>query len=463
MNTKTIIKNGTIVTEQDIFKGDLLISGEIVSEIGKKISCPNAAEIDAEGSYVLPGGIDVHTHFNLDIGTAVAQDDFYTGTVAAAFGGTTTIVDHPGFGPEGCSLHHQIEKYHTYAKDKAVIDYSFHGVLQHLDETILNEIPQLINEGITSLKAYMTYGHRFSNDMLKKSLETAGTKGGLIAVHAEDDEMVTALRQKYILEDRKDAIYHALSRPAASEGDAVKQAINMAEKSGSMPLYIVHLSTREGLDYIVSATKKGENILAETCPQYLLLDSSLYALPDHEGLKFVMSPPLRGKEHHEALWKGLADGDIQVVGTDHCPFDFSLKKKMASHDFSKCPGGAPGVETRIPLMFSEGVNKERISLRRFTQVISENPAKIMGLYPKKGVIAMGSDADIMILDPNKEVIITKNILHENVDYTPYEGIRVKGWPILTMVRGKPIVQNGKFYGTAGSGHFIKRKSTYLNM
>lgn len=453
----TVIQKGIIVAEDRIFEGDVLIVGEEIADIRQSIEVIDAEIIDAGGCYVLPGGIDVHTHFNLDVGFAVAQDDFYSGTVAAAFGGTTTIIDHPGFGPDHCSIFHQIEKYHEYAKNKAVVDYSFHGVLQHLDAAAIRDIPKLIDSGIPTMKAYMTYGHMFTDEMLEQVIKIIGNFSGLLTVHAEDDAAINLLREKFLREGKTDARYHALSRPPSSEGDAIKRVIDAAEKAGGYPVYIVHLSTKYGLDHIKKAQSTGKKIIAETCPQYLLLDQSSYALPNHEGLKYVMSPPLRTFEHSESLWQGLADGSIKVVATDHCPFDFSLKKRLAHSDFTKCPGGIPGVETRIPLFFSESVSKNRLTLRQFSRVVSENPARIMGLYPRKGVIKIGSDADIVIIDPKKRELITHEMLHEQVDYTPYEDIEVQGWPIMTMVRGRIIIREGKFEGEAGYGTFIRRK------
>ncbi|NOX32617.1 MAG: dihydropyrimidinase [Deltaproteobacteria bacterium] len=454
---RTLIKNGSVVTPGKIIKADLFIKGEIIAGINSDIAAPGAEVIDARGKYVLPGGIDVHTHFNLDTGIAIAQDDFYTGTVAAAMGGTTTIIDHPGFGPEGCSLFHQIEKYHGLADGNAVIDYSFHGVLQHLDDQVLNDIPKLADQGITSLKAYMTYDYMFSGDMLADVFKKAKDSGMLIAVHAEDDCLIKSLKEKYIREGRKDAIYHALSRPSKAEAIAVKKVINKAGEAGNAPLYIVHLSTKEGALAVKKAKESGRLVFAETCPQYLLLEQDLYNLPDHEGLKYVMSPPLRRKEDQKALWEGLSDESISVIASDHCPFDFELKKQLASRDFSKCPGGIPGVETRLGLLFSKGVLENKISLQQFVKAVSENPARIMGLYPRKGVIKKGSDADLIIIDPEEEICISSKMLHENVDYTPYEGINVFGWPRMTMVRGAVIVRDKKFTGKKGFGKFIKRK------
>jgi len=454
---KIILKNGRIVLPDTIVKGDLLVEGEKISDFGGTITDAKAMVVDAKGGYILAGGIDVHTHFNLDIGIARAQDDFFTGTRAAALGGTTMIIDHPGFGPAGCSLFHQIEKYHGYARGRAVIDYAFHGVLQHVNDRILEEFSALADQGITSLKTYTTYDYRLCDSRLLQVFKAARKNGLVVAVHAEDHELIQTLVKKYTAQGRKGAVFHGKSRPPRAEALAVKRMIRLAGEAGNAALYIVHLSTRDGLCHVADAREKGQNVFAETCPQYLVLDESLYPGPDHQGLKYVMSPPLRGKEHQKALWQGLLDNTISVVATDHCPFDFELKKKLAAHDFSKCPGGCPGVETRVGLMFTKGVLEKKMSVNAFSRMISGNPARLMGLYPQKGVIAKGSDADLIILNPGKEQTVSKAMLHENVDYCAFEGIKVKAWPSLTMVRGSIIVRDGKFTGTPGFGKFIKRK------
>jgi len=328
-------------------------------------------------------------------------------------------------------------------------------VLQHLDGQVLKDIPKLAGQGITSMKAYMTYGHMFTNKMLERLFEVSSKHNVLIAVHAEDDFIVNHLRQEYIDAGKTEAIWHALSRPNVAEAAAVKRVIDLAEKKDA-PLYIVHLSTKEGLDAVKTAKQSGQSVFAETCPQYLFLDEEKYKLPNHEGLKYVMSPPLRSIDDQSAMWSGLKDETISTVATDHCPFDFKLKKQMASQDFSKCPGGAPGVETRIPLICSEAISQRGFDLYDVVRLVSENPARLMGLYPKKGVIAKGSDADIILIDSEKKVTITHDLLHENVDYTPYEGMSVKMWPQLTMVRGHVVMENGNFIGKKGFGTFIKR-------
>ncbi len=456
----TILKNGTIATASKTFRADILVVDDVIAEIGTGLTQADAKVIDARGGIVIPGGIDVHTHFNLDIGIAVAQDDFYTGTVAAAFGGTTCIVDHPGFGPAGCGLDHQIKRYHDFARHNAVVDYSFHGVLQDVNDGILDQLAELSSAGIPSIKAYMTYDGKLNADQLRQVLERFSALGGLTAVHAEDDAMLAALKQKLTEQDRADVGHYPATRPAACEARSVTQALSLAADSGDAPLYIVHLSTTLGLDQITQARAAGQdNIYVETCPQYLLLDESLYRQPDGGGFKYVMAPPLRTVDDTRSLWQGLEDGKIDVVATDHCPFDFEKKKVLGAKDFTRCPGGIPGVETRIPLLYSEGVSKKRISLNRFVEVVSTAPAKIMGLYPRKGNIAPGSDADLVIIDPEQRRTVTHSRLHHNVDYTPYEGMTVHGWPVLTMVRGEVITKEDQLVGTKGYGQFINRNRT----
>lgn len=460
----TIIKNGTIVTASDTYLGDIYIEDGIIKEISVELQkdCENV--INAKGKYVIPGGVDVHTHINLDVGIAVANDDFYTGTVAAACGGTTCIVDHMGFGPKGCNLQHQVDVYHGYAYGEAVIDYGFHGVIQHVNHDILNEVNKIVNEeGIPSFKIYMTYDYKVSDEEALKVLLRLKELGGITTVHPENNDAVNYLRRDFVSKGLTSPIYHALSRPPECEAEAISRIINLASVAGDAPLYIVHLSSALGLQQVKIAQERGQRIYAETCPQYLLLDEERYKEANNEGLKYIMSPPLRKKENQDKLWKALKDGNISTVATDHCPFAFNKEKQMGKDDFTKCPNGVPGIEERIPLMFSEGVMKKRISINRFVDVCCTTPAKIFGLYPQKGVIQVGADADIVLIDPNKEVTLTKNMLHENVDYTAYEGLKLKGYPVLTMCRGKVIVENNCFIGEKGYGRFIKRqKNLYKN-
>ncbi|WP_294135163.1 dihydropyrimidinase [uncultured Clostridium sp.] len=453
-----LIKNGTIVTASDIYKGDIFIENEIIKEIGLNIIRVVDEVIDADGKYVIPGGVDIHTHFNLHVGNTIANDDFYTGTIAAACGGTTTIVDHMGFGPVGCNLKHQINVYHKYADENAVVDYGFHGVIQHVDSEIINEMKEIIDDyGIQSFKGYLTYDYKIDDDKMIRVFERLKELGGIATIHCENHGSIQYLRKKFIDKGLKSPKYHYLSRPVESEAEAVNRMIKLAKMVNYEGLYVVHLSTKDGLEYIKNARECGQNVYAETCPQYLLLDESKYELENNEGLKYIMSPPLRSTENCEALWKGIKDGYIETIATDHCPFSFNRDKQLGKEDFTKCPNGVPGVEERIPLIFSEGIMKNRISINKFVEVCCTNPAKIFGLYPKKGTIAVGSDADITIIDPNKEVVLTTDKLHSNVDYTAYEGFNLKGYPIFTILRGKVISKDGEFVGDKGYGKYIKRK------
>jgi len=316
----------------------------------------------------------------------------------------------------------------------------------------------IIKEGIESYKIYMTYGQRIGDEEAIKVLKTAKENNAIVSVHPENHAAVEYLRKYYVENGMTSAEYHPKSRPEECEAEAVNRILTLAHVVGDAPIYIVHLTSNMGLDYIKMARQRGQkNIYVETCTQYLVLDEELYKLPGTEGLKYVMSPPLREKSNQEKLWRGIKNGDIQVVATDHCPFSYEKEKiPMGKDDFTKCPNGAPGVEARMPVLFSEGVMKGRITINKFVEVTSTNPAKICGMYPKKGSIAVGSDADLVIFDKDKKVTITKSLFHENVDYTSYEGIELQGYPIMTIVRGKVIVKDNEFIGEEGYGQFIKR-------
>jgi len=451
-----LIKNGIVVAEGFTGITDLRIEGELIQEIAPSLEAlPCEEVIEATGKIVLPGGVDVHTHMSLDLGHVVATDDFYTGTVAAACGGTTTIVDHMGFGPPGSSILHQVQHYQDMARDKAVIDFSVHVVTNRVDPDILAEMESLIAEGVTSHKVYTTYGGKMPDREIFELLEHTAKLGVMICVHPENDGIVTYLREKFVCEGKLSPMYHPLSRPPEAEADAIHRIALMAHLAGDAPLYIVHLTCALGLELIRGRRERGQNrLFAETCPQYLVLDDSLYQRPD--GLKYIMSPPLRGRENQDVLWQGLVDREIQTVGTDHCPFFYGKEKQLGKDDFTKAPGGAPGVEARMTIIFSEGVSGGKFGLEQFAEMTATNPAKLFGMYPKKGVLRPGSDADVVIFDPAREDVITWDKLHENVDYTPYEGLAVKGVPVLTISRGKIVAKDGAFVGKAGDGQFVRR-------
>jgi len=459
---KTRIRGGTLVTEGGLIQGDILIENGRILEISEHFDAPDAEIIDAAGRLVLPGAVDIHTHMDLDVGIARVIDDFYTGTVAAACGGTTTIVDHMAFGPEGYSPWHQVRQYHRLADGNAAVDYGFHGVLQHVNGDVLDDMVQIADEeGITSFKAYMTYDHRLDDLDLMRLLARAAEAGILIAVHCENHGIVTALRERFVAEGRTQAAWHPVSRPPEAEAEAVNRLLCLAHAAGDAPVYVVHLSSRLGLEAIRRARAAGQRrFAAETCPQYLLLDEALYADP-REGLKAVMAPPLRRAEDRAALWEALAKGELDTVATDHCPFTFARQKQQGAEDFTKCPSGAPGVEERLILLYSEGVARHRIALPQLVKTACANPARVAGLYPRKGAIEPGADADLVILDPERKWTLTAQRMHGNADYTCYEGMEITGAIERVLLRGKTIVQDGAFTGQRGDGQYLRRGKSSL--
>lgn len=459
---RTLIRNGTIATDQGVFHSDILLQGGHIHEISEGIDAPDAEIIDAAGKLVLPGAVDIHTHMDLDVGIARVIDNFYTGTVAAACGGTTTVVDHMAFGPAGYSPWHQVKAYHRLADGNAVVDYGFHGVLQHADDAALDAMAEIAaEEGITSFKVYMTYDYMLDDLSLMRVLERAREEGIMIAAHCENHGIVTHFRERFVTEGKTQARWHPVSRPAEAEAEAVNRLLVLARAAGDAPVYVVHLSSRPGLEALRRAKAAGQRrIGAETCPQYLLLDEALYADPQ-EGLKAIMAPPLRRAEDRAALWDALAAGELDTVATDHCPFTFARQKQQGADDFTKCPSGAPGVEERLILLYSEGVAKGRLTLPQLVKYACTNPARVAGLYPRKGVIAPGSDADLVILDPEREWTMTTARMHGNADYTCYEGMKIRGAVERVLLRGKTIALNGAFTGQQGDGRYLRRERSVL--
>lgn len=458
---KKIIKNGLVVSDSAVYQASILIENEKILSIGADFPETEAEIIDASGKFVIPGAVDVHTHMDLAVGNSRAVDDFFDGTVAAACGGTTSIVDHLAFGPDGCPLRHQIDEYHRLAAGKAVVDYGFHGVIQHVDANILQEMEELAQEGYTSFKVYLTYDNMLQDPDLFRVLQRAAELGIVIPVHCENNGVVNVLRAQMKEKGCLSPRFHPLSRPDRCEAEAVSRLLYLASMAGDAPVYVVHLSTEKGLQEIESAREAGQkNIMVETCPQYLVFTDEKYQ-DDSEGLKYIMSPPLRKKSDCEALWKGISNGQIQIVATDHCPFNFGKEKQLGANDFTACPNGAPGVEERLRVILSEGVMKGRITINKMVEILCTNPAKAYGLYPQKGAILPGADADIVILDPEKERILTQKDMHSAVDYTCYEGMKVRGEIDLVMQRGEVIVKENQFLGKRGRGKFLPRKRSLL--
>ncbi len=455
---KTLIKNGTIVTAVDQYRGDVLVEDERIAVIGTSLDIPSEnvdTLIDAAGKYVLPGGIDVHTHLDMPFGGATSADDFETGTIAAAHGGTTSVVDF-AIQYKGQTLHHAWETWMKKAERKAVIDYGFHMIMTDLNDGTEAEMDALVRQGITSFKLFMAYRGVFMLDdaSIFKALLRTGNNGGTICMHAENGDVIDVLVQRALAEGKTAPKYHALTRPVRAEAEATHRAIALAEIAG-VPIYIVHLSSAEALEMVTEARDRGLPAFAETCPQYLFLSYDDYEEPDFGGAKYVMSPPLREKAKQDQLWRGLAFNDLQCISTDHCPFCMK-EKRLGEHDFSKIPNGAPGIETRMSLVYDGGVRTGRISLNRFVELTSTSPAKIFGLFPRKGTIAPGSDADIVVFDPNRVITLAAKTLHMNVDYNPYEGRQVTGATDTVLSRGRLVIEDGRFVGRAGSGSFLKR-------
>ena len=454
---KKLIRGGTVVTAADTYQADVLISGERVEAIGARLSAEGAEVIDASGYYVFPGGIDPHTHLDMPFGGTTTADDFETGTRAAAFGGTTSIIDFC-LTSKGQSLRQALNTWHQKAHDKAVIDYGFHLMIAEANDSVLAQLEQVIEEGITSLKVFMAYKNVFQADdeTLFKTLIRAKELGALVQVHAENGDVIDFLVKEALEKGQTDPIYHALTRPPMAEGEATGRAIALTALAGSQ-LYVVHVSCAEAVQRIAEAREKGLNVYGETCPQYLTLDINDLARPDFEGAKYVWSPPLREKQHQEVLWSALKNGILQTIGSDQCSFNFKGQKELGRGDFTKIPNGGPLIEDRFGVVYSEGVAKGRISLNRFVEITSTQAAKLFGMFPQKGTIAVGSDADIVLFNPNVTRTLSAKTHHMNVDYNPFEGMQVQGEVVSVLSRGEFVIREKLFVGTKGAGRFIKRQ------
>lgn len=454
---KKIIKNGTIITATETFNADVLVDNGKVTAIGLDLPSAGMEVIDAKGCYLFPGGIDPHTHLEMPFGGTVSKDDFESGTIAAAFGGTTTIIDFC-LTNKGEPLKKAIQTWHAKSKDKAVIDYGFHLMIGEINERVLAEIPQVIEEeGITSFKVFMAYKNvlQADDETLFRTLVMAKKHGALVMVHAENGDVIDYLTKEALAAGNTDPIYHALTRPPEIEGEATGRACLLAGLAESQ-LYVVHVTCAEAVDKIAEARNKGFTVYGETCPQYLVLDQSALEKPDFEGAKYVWSPPLRDKKNQQALWNALKSGQLQTLGSDQCSFDFHGQKDLGKGDFTKIPNGGPFIEDRFSVLFSEGVKKGRINVNEFVDIVSTRSAKLFGLFPQKGTIAVGSDADIVIFDPEIERTISVNSHHMAVDYNAFEGLKVTGEPVSVLSRGEFVIKDKQFVGKPGKGNYLRR-------
>ena len=455
-----IIKNGTVVTSKEVKPADILIKNgkiESIKKIGNQVKEKSGIKIiDAEKMLVMPGGVDVHTHLEMPFMGTYSTDDFLTGTIAAAMGGTTSIIDY--IIPEkGESLKKAVNKWHKKADNKAVIDYGFHMAIVPPVDKVLEEFDYLVKSGITSIKCFLAYKDSLMlNDTdIYKLLVKAREHKILVCVHAENGEIIDYLTKKFLKDEKKEPVYHAYSRPPELEDEAVSRIIKLSRLSGT-PVYFVHLSSKGGIKEIKRAKKNRQRVFAETCPQYAIFSEHKYFSGEFEGAKFVMSPPLRKYKHCSYIKKSIKEGFIDVIATDHCPFNFNKEKQRGIRDFTKIPNGMPGIEARMPVMFNEMVVKMGIDLSKFVELNCTNPAKIFGMK-SKGDIKEGKDADIAIWNPDLIWKITKETLHENVDYTPYEDYVVTGKPITVISRGKIIMENCKLKAVSRRGKFISRE------
>ncbi|MEQ9504199.1 MAG: dihydropyrimidinase [Deltaproteobacteria bacterium] len=460
--TKKIV-GGTVLTASDEYAADVIIDGDKITGIIQPGTGPADAEtIDATGCYVFPGGIDAHTHLDMPFGGTSSVDDFESGTIAAACGGTTSIVDF-AIQKKGGTLKEALDTWHGKAEGKAGVDYGFHMIATDVPPSELEAMKSICDEGVTSFKMFMAYPGVFllEDDKIFRAMLRASEIDALVTMHAETGAPLDVLIERALAEGKTAPIYHALTRPEVAEATGTERAIALAEMA-NVPVYIVHLSAQRALEKVAEARDRGLMTYAETCPQYLFLDEdALRGTEGNEfdGAKYVCTPPLRPKHHHEHLWRGLRNYDLQVVATDHCPFCMKGQKELGKDSFAKIPNGMPGIETRLYLLW-EGVQRGEISRNRFVEITSTAPAKIFGMYPRKGCIGIGSDADIVVWDPEREMELSLDNLHMKVDYAAFPGKVVKGGPRCVLSRGDKVVENNTFLAKPGRGQFIKRGRTY---
>jgi dihydropyrimidinase len=466
---RIVISGGMVITASGGVPADVLVDGERIAALaapgtGEARAWADSADrvLDATGRYVLPGGIDVHTHMEMPFGGTFSADTFETGTQAAAWGGTTTIIDF-AVQAKGTSLLATLDKWHAKADGNCVIDYGFHMIISDVNDTSLKEMEACIGAGVNSFKMFMAYPGVFyaTDGEILRAMDKAAETGAMIMMHAENGIAIDQLVARALAEGRTDPVQHGLTRPPELEAEATSRAITLARVTHA-PLYIVHLSAAQALDAVTAARDTGQNVFAETCPQYLYLSLDDLARPGFEGAKYVASPPLRPREHQASLWRGLRTNDLSVVSTDHCPFCFKEQKELGLGDFSKIPNGIPGVEHRMDLLH-QGVAAGELSLARWVEVASTTPAQMFGLYPRKGVIAPGSDADIVIYDPQATQTLSAATHHMNVDYSAYEGFAITGRVDTVLSRGQVVIDGGEYHGVTGHGRFLERQlSQYLS-
>jgi dihydropyrimidinase len=452
-----LIKNGTVVTADKTFAADVLIEGETIKEVRPDIAAEAAHQVvDAAGMLVLPGGIDAHTHLDMPFGGTTSSDDFETGTRAAAIGGTTTLVDF-AIQARGTKMRDALDTWWKKAESKACIDYGLHMIVTDLPEAGLEDMDDMVREGVASFKLFMAYPNVLMVDdaTIFRALQQTSKNGALVCMHAENGSVIDVIVRQALAEGKTAPIHHALTRPTVAEAEAVHRAIALAEIAG-VPIYIVHLSSEDALNQVREARDRGLPAFAETCPQYLLLSIDDMQLPGFEGAKFVFTPPLREKRNLPKLWDGLKTDHLQVVSTDHCPFCFEDQKALGKDDFTKIPNGGPGIENRLQLLHHHGVGAGKITLNRFVEIVSTAPARIFGMYPKKGAIAAGSDADIVVWDPKAQHLISAKTHHMRVDYSMFEGFQVTGNARQVFSRGQLIVERGEYVGRGGRGQYLRR-------
>ncbi len=452
---RTLIRHGTVVTPAGAARADVLIEGAHIARVADPVDVEADRVIEAAGRYVLPGGIDVHTHFDMPYADTVTADDFESGTVAAACGGTTCVVDF-ATQTRGRPLREALDAWLAKADGKAAVDYGFHCAICDAGPGLEAEMDALVAEGVPSFKVFTAYPGRLMLDdaAIFRALRRTRDDGGTVLVHAENGGAIEVLQRDALAAGRTTAAEHARTRPALAEAEATHRVLALAELAGA-PVYVVHVSAAEAAEAIAGARARGVAAFGETCPQYLLLTDELLDQPDGAGARYVCSPPLRDRRAQERLWRALAADELQVVATDHCSFR-SEQKAAGRDDFTRIPGGLPGVETRMSLLFDAGVRHRRFGIERFVALTAEQPAKLFGLWPRKGSVAPGADADVVVWDPTREVTLRAADLHMRVDWSPYEGRVVTGAPEVVLARGRPVVEDGRFVGRAGAGSFVRR-------